>query len=219
MRAVLTALGFLIGSCGVAMADEPITQPVWITRPAQGELPPEFPMSDYRIFVGLSCDVERGVPTRCEPLDPTPDAFLEAARRAAGAAQLGPVDGEGQPVEGRRLGVEISFPLIVPDAPPASDASYLTGLTWLERPSARDFYENYPRAALRTGLSGDAILDCEIDGEGWLSCTVLIEQPSDAGFGQASLRLAPKFRVAPQTRDGVATAGGRVRVPIRFRLR
>jgi hypothetical protein len=39
-----------------------------------------------------------------------------------------------------------------------------------------------------------------------------------AGFGEAALKLAPKFRMSPRTNAGETVGGGRVRIPITFRI-
>jgi protein TonB len=50
-------------------------------------------------------------------------------------------------------------------------------------------------------------------------CFVTEETPSNYGFGQAALRLAPLFRMRPMTGDGViSTVGASVVIPIGFRL-
>lgn len=48
-------------------------------------------------------------------------------------------------------------------------------------------------------------------------CMVDQEAPSGLGFGQAALRLMPRFKMQPTTRDGSPVEGGVVRLPIQFR--
>ena len=102
-----------------------------------------------------------------------------------------------------------------PPAPPPP--GLLSGVTWLERPTAEDFARYYPARALDSGQEGRATLDCIVGAEGRLSCTVASEDPSGWGFGEASLRVSRHFRAAPATAGGQPTEGGRVRLPIAWR--
>lgn len=71
----------------------------------------------------------------------------------------------------------------------------------------------YPEAAQRAGLSGRAVLDCEVDTKGWLwDCKIVREEPQGVGFGPAALRLVPLLRLTN------AAGGKRTEVPITFKL-
>jgi protein TonB len=87
---------------------------------------------------------------------------------------------------------------------------------WLERPNAEDFALYYPEAAVDRGQGGRVTLDCVVAAHGRIACRVTSEDPPGWGFGEAALRISMHFRMAPATRDGRPTSGGRVRVPIRF---
>jgi len=107
-------------------------------------------------------------------------------------------------------------PVATQDPPPASQV--LTAVLWLERPDAQDFERHYPRRAYNDRISGRATLDCIVAADGRLNCTVASEEPLDQGFGVASVELSRYFRMAPVTRDGHPTEGGRARVPIRWMI-
>ena len=109
-------------------------------------------------------------------------------------------------------------PVAVDPPPSPPNPNVLTNPFWVERPDAQDFARNYPRRAMDESVSGRALLDCLVASDGLLTCAVVSETPEGYGFGEAALRVARSFRMAPQTRDGVPTAGGRVRVPIRWNL-
>lgn len=49
-------------------------------------------------------------------------------------------------------------------------------------------------------------------------CTVVREYPAGAGFGEATLKLAPLFQMSATTSDGTSVEGGTVRLPIRWLL-
>jgi protein TonB len=103
-----------------------------------------------------------------------------------------------------------------PPAPPTP--SVLTGVTWLEQPNGRDYARYYPSRAMDREQEGRVTLDCLVSADGRISCSVTSEDPPNWGFGEASLRIARHFRVAPQTADGRATTGGRIRRTIVWRL-
>ena len=61
----------------------------------------------------------------------------------------------------------------------------------------------WPADAARKHLEGNALARCKADLSGVLSaCEVAIERPARAGFGQALIALAPKYRLAPAAQTG-----------------
>jgi len=103
-----------------------------------------------------------------------------------------------------------------PPAPPTP--AVLTGVRWLQQPNGNDYARYFPSRALERGQEGSVTVDCLVDGNGRISCTVVNEDPPGWGFGEATLRIARQFQVAPQTADGRATSGGRIRRTIRWNL-
>ena len=101
----------------------------------------------------------------------------------------------------------------LPEQPPT-----ITHPVWLQRFTGADVARHYPAGALARSVSGSATLDCLVGVDGALQCGVTSEEPAGWGFGDAALLLSRRFRMAPETRDGVPTAGGRYRLRIPLRV-
>ncbi len=101
-------------------------------------------------------------------------------------------------------------------APP--ELQIITSPSWARRPNGADYERFWPRRARESEIEGAASLDCIVDAEGRLACSVTSETPPNMGFGEAAVRVARQFRMNPQTVNGQATAGGRYRLRIPFRF-
>ncbi len=88
---------------------------------------------------------------------------------------------------------------------------------WIERPSADDLSRYYPDRAARQGVSGEVMMTCQVRVDGRLNdCRIQSEVPKGQHFGEAALRLSPKFRMIPP--DDLKTAPGEVTVPLVFQI-
>ncbi len=143
------------------------------------------------------------------PPPPPPPTVQHPPQRPV--EQYAPTDALAPPTE--------TYDIVSSDpAPPVQAPSVLTNATFLERPSGRDFERYFPRRARERGQSGHVVLDCRVAADGRVDCIVASEEPQGWGFGDASLRAARHFRVAPATRDGRPTSGGTLRVPMTWRV-
>ena len=89
----------------------------------------------------------------------------------------------------------------------------ITDPVWVQRPRNPERF--YPRDAFIRGVAGEVVLDCDIDVDGRLVCTVVSETPQGLGFGEAALRIAGAHVMRPATRNG-APARGRYRMVVPF---
>ncbi|MDR1099605.1 MAG: TonB family protein [Treponema sp.] len=77
----------------------------------------------------------------------------------------------------------------------------------------------YPPIALRSGIEGRVILELFIDRTGRVQrITVLQENPSGRGFGEAAIRAFEGQRCSPAEANGVPVSV-RYRYPVAFRIR
>lgn len=90
---------------------------------------------------------------------------------------------------------------------------------WRQRPTAERFMHYYPDRASRTGVTGLAVMRCEVTAAGTLrNCAVIGESPADYGFGDAALKLSALFITDPAIAGGESLEGATAKVPIHFTL-
>lgn len=84
-----------------------------------------------------------------------------------------------------------------------------------------DMVKHYPQRALEKGITGGAVLECQVTATGKLtSCVALAETPAGYGFGKAGVAAARSARIAVAKGEEASrgekrpVAGGK----IRFRL-
>lgn len=170
--------------------------------------------------VVLECLVGEDGRLACEVVEETPAdmAFGVAALRMSEEWRVAPQTPDGVATAGGR----IRRTLVFEPGPPArviQDPSTVTGIRWVEQPTAQDFARLYPRRALNQGISGYVTINCVVNDSYGLNCDVAAETPPEMGFGAATLQIAEKFRVAPLTDGGEPTIGQRIRRTIRWVMR
>jgi TonB family protein len=97
-------------------------------------------------------------------------------------------------------------------------ATYIAHPDFFTRPDANQSADVFPAAAAKAGLNtGRAVVDCAIAADGALAgCGVTSEEPAAMGFADAALRLTAYMKVSAWSLDGLPTAGGRIKMPIRL---
>ncbi len=112
----------------------------------------------------------------------------------------------------------LAWPAAAQDTPTARlpTPAIINSPEWVNVPNGRDFARFFPLRAFEEGVSGRVVLDCIVAADGLLGCTVASHEPEGYGFDDAGMRISRYFRMTTETRQGVSTVGGRVRVPIRF---
>jgi TonB family protein len=91
----------------------------------------------------------------------------------------------------------------------------LDHLEWKSFPSGDQIAHVFPDEAIRAKKSGWALLECSLTAKGGLElCQVIGEQPSDYGFGEAALRVAPRFKFASKSKEDGGMEGSYIRVPV-----
>jgi TonB family protein len=93
---------------------------------------------------------------------------------------------------------------------------YDTPADWLKQPDPMGLWALMPAGAVRKGVSGLAVIECEVAPLGTLEgCRLVSEKPAGLGFGQAALLAAPSLAMKPALKDGRPVAST-VRIPLRF---
>lgn len=101
-------------------------------------------------------------------------------------------------------------------AAPSPALAQDTQAEWLKRPAARDLMAVWPRAAMKSGKGGKALIGCVVTVQGAVrDCQIISESPAGAGFGGAGLVLSAQFLLKPATHNGTPVEGY-ARIPIEF---
>jgi hypothetical protein len=90
---------------------------------------------------------------------------------------------------------------------------------WIKLPTPQDVAAAYPLKARQAALREQALVEmrCIITEAGALAaCTILHENMSGWGFGEAALALSDRFALKTKAKDGSSLVGLPVTVPLGF---
>lgn len=89
---------------------------------------------------------------------------------------------------------------------------------WVSRPTSDHLARHYPPQAAQNRTEGFARIRCDVQADGRLTaCEVLEESPAGAGFGEATLRIAPYFRMSREI-GGQSVEGSSIEIPMTWRV-
>lgn len=185
----------------------------WIERPSADAFDRFYPATaraqnvDGRVVLMCHVHLDTSVSCDIQLAEPGGWGFSEAALAIAQSFRLTPLIRNGQPVEGGRVQVPISFHIDEPSRanyqPLTAEQSAMLGQVpesvvprWDRAPNLETVTAAYPADALRNHVRGRALLSCQINPDSTIACELRSEKPDGAGFGQAALTLVPQFHVS-----------------------
>jgi hypothetical protein len=88
---------------------------------------------------------------------------------------------------------------------------------WVDAPSYQDMLAAYPTAAMTRNEKGRTYIGCYFKADGSLTnCRTITQVPEGRGFGQASLRLASRFKGPTSFANGRPTSKAYVMIGLTF---
>jgi hypothetical protein len=89
------------------------------------------------------------------------------------------------------------------------------GLAWRQKPNGADIAQIYPPKAQRDAKAGWAVVEClTLETGDMKDCKLLGEAPTGYGFGEAALKLTPKFKIDAKKTDPAILKDGVIAIPI-----
>lgn len=167
----------------------------------------------------LDCRIDKdGGISACRQLRESPEGygFGQAARSLSDRFTTPTEDGKGASIAGSRVHLRVSFAAEALD----TTSPLIAKTDWLTFPDMEDFTSVIsPAARAAKVYKARVVMLCKVVAEGALGdCKVQAEEPAGLGYGASAVALAPRFRVAVWTSEGLPVVGGSIRVPLRFDL-
>jgi hypothetical protein len=194
----------------------------WEQAPTYAEVAAAYPakakVARLGGYVALECGfTAAGVPQRCHAMreEPKGYGFADAAKALSKRFKAFPTPPGSKPISSGVVQLPIAF---TPDM--LDGAAPVVGKpVWSHIPDAEAMRATFPKAA--PGVTTVRVmLNCVVQQRGMVGeCRVEREEPAGQGFGQAALALAPYFRVATWSSEGLPVVGGGVNIPLRYEIK
>ncbi len=165
----------------------------WETRPTAQEFAAVYPAAAYRQGLDgratLDCMIgdDRHLTCTIHSENPPGAGFGEAAMAVSPRFLAAPTNRDGVPVVGRRTLLHLRFM-----AQPGLVAAPFNMVAF-----SRAIERHYPEAARAAHIGGKATIDCLILERRRQECTIVSEEPTGYGFGQAALNVANERSMRP----------------------
>lgn len=167
--------------------------------------------------VALNCSViQTGELKRCAVISETPMGigFAAAAKALIPKFRAPPSAPNLPSTTGAYAQITVNFPKEMIDA---TAVPVIGKPSWVKLPTAEQLSAAMSKA--RTPGQIRVVLDCLIAPDGSTTdCKVASEDPAGQGYGDATLSLAPYFKMTVWTMEGLPTIGARVNIPVRFQM-
>ncbi len=185
-------------------AKSPPSEANWVAQPSSQDNAAMFRAAGVEQGrAAMLCKVEDdGALSGCQPYGATPGA----AALATGLVGLAPKYRRKPP--GPKDMREI---IVVTSWYPFDKAA-----DWVRKPRAEDILGVFPKAAMRTGTSGSAVITCIVTVQGAArDCLPIEEYPAEMGFGGAAVNLATQLSFRPAMHNG-APVESLIAIPIKW---
>lgn len=201
----------------------PVVEPAmaWQRAPTYAEVAEAYPEKARKAGVGglvsLSCHLtSTGALADCGVTreEPRGLGFGMAARRISKLFQAYPAAADAPKLEGASVQLPVAFDPVM-----LKPGEQVVGKPrWVAVPSSEALSASFPKGSTATGVVR-VVMQCRIEQGGSISgCKVETEEPAGQGFGQSTLQVADKMRVATWTMEGLPAVGGLVNIPLRYNL-
>lgn len=195
----------------------------WIEAPTYAEVVAAYPQKARDAKVGghavLDCRFDRqGRLGGCSVLDERPGGYgFGAAAKALTGKFLAPrEDASGASLKSASTQIPFTFdPTMLTDGKPVIGKP-----RWVRLPEGSEMTAGYPQAARAAHIDSALVtLSCAVGLAGRLGdCEVTRQDPAGYDFDKAAMALSNDFQVTVWTAEGLPTVGGRIHVPIHYRM-